>query len=368
MNAFDLHRHLEGSHPLEAIVVLAEQLQDRFRTSHLASREAASQACVFHPEALGAGHTDAMIQRMFAEKMATVRDVYVDADSIAWLTRVTCEACAKEAPGGFELRFSLWSMVRAVETHRTPPRRLEDMSEAETLASAEPILRALIAGARQSGTNARLRFGLSRNMGPWANYERVAKLCCAPEFRGDLCGLDLLGFAPNQYPETYSVEMRSLVDQLRADLPDLVIHAGEILNGYPTECPRISIGWALDWQPRALGHGVWAASDPRLLERIAKTGTVLEVCPMSNQLLNPHGMRTLHALAKAHPLLALRQAGVRCIISSDDPAIQGTSLADDRGLVQNLGLELEDFDTTARQRWDEIPKPSWTSSGSHLSG
>ena len=59
---------------------------------------------------------------------------------------------------------------------------------------------------------------------------------------------------------------------------------------------------------------------PDLLAEIAERGLVLDVCPTSN-------VRTgVRAALADHPLPALRAAGVRCTINTDDPAMFGTDL------------------------------------------
>ena len=62
-----------------------------------------------------------------------------------------------------------------------------------------------------------------------------------------------------------------------------------------------------------IGHGVRAIEDPGLVRELAERGTVLEVCPTSNVVLG------LYPSYAAHPLPALRAAGVPVTLGSDDP-------------------------------------------------
>ncbi|WP_159945966.1 adenosine deaminase [Rhizobium sp. 18065] len=95
----------------------------------------------------------------------------------------------------------------------------------------------------------------------------------------------------------------------------LTIHAGEV-------CGAFSVTDALDLvKPQRIGHGVRAVEDPELLQRLADTGVVLEVCPGSNIALN------VYPDFESHPLRRLRDAGVRVCINSDDPPFFRTSLA-----------------------------------------
>ena len=104
-------------------------------------------------------------------------------------------------------------------------------------------------------------------------------------------------------------------------------HAGEAAG-------PASVRGALD----ALGadrirHGIRAVEDPALVAELAARGTVLDVTPVSN-------LRTrVVAALDDHPLRALRAAGVRCSISTDDPALFGTDLTLDYAMAVHLGAE-----------------------------
>jgi adenosine deaminase len=94
----------------------------------------------------------------------------------------------------------------------------------------------------------------------------------------------------------------------------LTTHAGEW--GGPE-----SIRQALDdLRVSRIGHGVQAAEDPRLMERLAEAGTVLEVCPGSNLALNVYPKMT------AHPIEKLREFGVPVTVSTDDPPFFHTTM------------------------------------------
>jgi adenosine deaminase len=105
-----------------------------------------------------------------------------------------------------------------------------------------------------------------------------------------------------------------------------VPHAGELAG------PASVIG-ALD----ALGadrirHGIRSVEDPGLVAELAGRGTVLDVCPLSN--LRTGVVRSL----EEHPLPQLVAAGVRCSISTDDPAMFDTDLSRDYEAAGSLGV------------------------------
>ncbi|MDH5558795.1 MAG: adenosine deaminase, partial [Alphaproteobacteria bacterium] len=92
------------------------------------------------------------------------------------------------------------------------------------------------------------------------------------------------------------------------------VHAGEV-------CGPESIYDALDELPvTRLGHGVRAIEDPKLVERIAREGIVLELCPHSNIATG------VYADMAAHPFPALLAAGCRVTLNSDDPPFFATSI------------------------------------------
>jgi adenosine deaminase len=70
-----------------------------------------------------------------------------------------------------------------------------------------------------------------------------------------------------------------------------------------------------------LGHGVRAAEDPALLERIVSAGVALEVCPVSNVALGVYSDLT------SVPLPTLLEAGATVALGADDPLLFGSRLA-----------------------------------------
>jgi adenosine deaminase len=86
-----------------------------------------------------------------------------------------------------------------------------------------------------------------------------------------------------------------------------------------------------------VGHGVRAIEDPALVELIVERGIVLEVCPTSNVLL-----RVVDAIEE-HPLPALRAAGVRVCLNTDDPGWFATDLLTELSIAsEHLGVARAD--------------------------
>ncbi|MFE0581125.1 MULTISPECIES: adenosine deaminase [unclassified Streptomyces] len=70
-----------------------------------------------------------------------------------------------------------------------------------------------------------------------------------------------------------------------------------------------------------IGHGVRAAEDPRLLQRLADRQITCEVCPASNVALG------VYERPEDVPLRTLFEAGVPMALGADDPLLFGSRLA-----------------------------------------
>jgi aminodeoxyfutalosine deaminase len=84
-------------------------------------------------------------------------------------------------------------------------------------------------------------------------------------------------------------------------------------------------------------HGIRAVDDPGMVRELADRGIVLDVCPISN-------LRTgaVKSLAE-HPLPQLVSAGVRCSLSTDDPAMFDTDLGREYEAAESMGLSPQRF-------------------------
>ena len=86
-----------------------------------------------------------------------------------------------------------------------------------------------------------------------------------------------------------------------------------------------------------IGHGVQAIDDPALVKELVARGTVLEVCPGSNVALG------VSQTLATHPIRALRYAGVKVAVLTDD---------------------LPFFSTTLRQEYQTLAEAyDWTADG-----
>jgi adenosine deaminase len=85
-----------------------------------------------------------------------------------------------------------------------------------------------------------------------------------------------------------------------------------------------------------MSHGVRAIEEPALVAELAERGIVLEVCPSSNVATG------VFPTYEDHPLGALREAGVRVTLGSDDPPYFGCSIGSEYAVAREChGFEEE---------------------------
>src|SRR6266540_2394952 len=130
----------------------------------------------------------------------------------------------------------------------------------------------------------------------------------------------------------------------------------DIVRGFPMEDAEQTVRYSAKYRERGIvgvGLGGLEAEYPPepyervfalareeglgLLREIADRRVVLDVCPISN--LRTRAVGSL----EEHPLPQLVAAGVRCSISTDDPAMFGTDLSSDCEAAVSLGLDPRDF-------------------------
>ncbi|GAB7356107.1 hypothetical protein MBLNU459_g6710t1 [Dothideomycetes sp. NU459] len=114
-------------------------------------------------------------------------------------------------------------------------------------------------------------------------------------------------------------------------------HAGE-------EGPAAFIQTSLDvLRVERIDHGIRLAEDEALLQRVAKDGTMLSVCPLSNVLL-----RCVTSV-KEVPIRKFLDSGVKFSINSDDPAYFGGYVLDNYCAVQEAHqLSVSEWATICR--------------------
>jgi adenosine deaminase len=87
-----------------------------------------------------------------------------------------------------------------------------------------------------------------------------------------------------------------------------------------------------------IGHGVRAIEDDALIDEIVEKDVVLEVCPGSNIALG------VYAALSDHPIVKLRERGVKVTVSTDDPPFFHTTMRKEfADLSEAFGWDAADF-------------------------
>ncbi len=161
---------------------------------------------------------------------------------------------------------------------------------------------------RETGIEMRGIITPVRHFGPDRARRTAA---CAQETAGDfITGFGMGGDENAGKPADFAYAF----DMAREAGLRLTTHAGEFAG---PESVRASLR---DLRVERIGHGVRAIEDPALVAELADEGITLEVCPGSNIALG------LYSDWADHPINALRKAGVRVTVSTDDPPFFRTSL------------------------------------------
>lgn len=179
---------------------------------------------------------------------------------------------------------------------------------------------------RTAGITLKATVTIIRNFGPEAAKEVAA---CAQDtagafVRGFGLAADENAFHPKDF--AYAFDMAGEAGLRRT------AHAGEWAG------PRSVRDVLEHLKVERIGHGVRAIEDAALVQYLAASGTVLEVCPGSNVALG------VFPNWAAHPIAKLRDAGVRVTVSTDDPPFFHTSMTKEyEELARAFDWGLEDF-------------------------
>ncbi len=144
-----------------------------------------------------------------------------------------------------------------------------------------------------------------------------------------IIGIDIAG-PPN--PEFSYRAHANLVERAREAGLGVTIHTGE--EG------RIEDMWEVvdALRPERIGHGILCAYDERLMERVARDGIVLEICPTSN--LRTKAVRDMAELRFI--LDTLRAHGIQFTINTDGPEMLLTNVVREYELLLSEGIFTED--------------------------
>jgi len=296
----ELHLHLDGSVRPATVIELAREQGIRLPSSHAAQLRT---YLVAPPDC------ESLVEyiQYFGIPVAVMQ-------SAAALERVTYELCEDLAAEN----------VRYAEIRYGP------LLHGRRGLAAPEVIRATLAGW-EAGRRA---FGLEggiivcalRDMEPDANAE-LARAAAAFAGQG-VIGFDLAGDEA-QFPAELH---RDAFAAARAGGLNITVHAGEAAGPESVEA-------ALALGALRIGHGVRARQDPALMQRAAREGVQMDLCPTSNV-----GTKAVERLAD-HPLPEFVAAGVKVTISTDSRTVADTTLA------QEYALSADTFGLSAEALW-----------------
>jgi adenosine deaminase len=160
--------------------------------------------------------------------------------------------------------------------------------------------------------------------------ERQFEACLRSAHEG-LAGLDFMvaPYDTEADPALWAIAYRWAARAADAGL-GITVHAGEF--------SAANLRAALDVPGlRRLGHAVYAASDPRLLDRLARSGVAVECCLSSNVVLGAVPSY------EAHPIWQFMAAGVPVTLNTDDPVRIWTTIGREYAIAAALGFSPRDL-------------------------
>jgi adenosine deaminase len=150
-------------------------------------------------------------------------------------------------------------------------------------------------------------------------------------------GIDIAGPRPGGGRYDYR-QIAPMVEEARSAGLGVTIHVGEE-GGDIVDALR----------PDRIGHGILAAGDGALMDELAATGIVLEICPTSNLLTKALAGED----ALRDTLRRFVEHGVGFTIATDGPEMMRTHLRDELELLRRIGALDDDELSEANRRGHE---------------
>ena len=178
-------------------------------------------------------------------------------------------------------------------------------------------------------------FDAVRQFGAEAALQVVeaAKRCNSPRIVAFGIGADEMSLATSEFRAVYKKAGEYGLHRL--------MHAGEI--GGPEKIREAIELLGVE----RIGHGISAIHDPALMDLLTQRRIPLEVCPASNLRTGALALQRRNQSANLtdHPLPELLRHGVPITLSTDDPAMFHTSLADEYQHAHAMGLAEKELAT-----------------------
>ncbi len=171
---------------------------------------------------------------------------------------------------------------------------------------------------RVDGVEVWLIADLVRDLGPESGARTLAEADEAREF--GIVGIGIGGSEHRFPPEPYA----ALYEDARRRGFKTGAHAGEAAGADSVR--RVVEALRVD----RIGHGTRAEEDPALVTLLAERGVPLEVCPLSNVATG------VVADIAAHPVRRYHDAGIPVTINTDDPGMFHNTLAEEYALLHEV--------------------------------
>ncbi len=191
---------------------------------------------------------------------------------------------------------------------------------------------------------------MDRGFSPELNAAIIDK---AVRFAGrGIVGVDIGGPRPGGPGARYDyAALAPLVAKARDAGLAVTFHAGEEGVNAPDPTPFVAeLAEVVDLGVDRIGHGIIAAFDTGVAQRIADKGIVLEVCPTSN--VKTRAVRDEQQMAEI--VFSLRDAGIEVVIATDGPEMIGTRLRAEYAMLVRLGAITRDDARAMNARAHEV--------------
>lgn len=301
MPKIEIHRHLEGSYPIESLFNMA--LRNKLDVPQ--TLPAFKEAFQFPKD-----HESDFL--LFLSKFK--KFWYKSMEDVASIAYDSVLSFAEDRLHYIELRFN--------PLHFTELTGFDPREVTKTIVNSGDVAAAEI--------NLDIRYLLTFNRGVQTAAEMIETYNLLHDVDlSRVVGIDLAGDETNYPPEMF-VDFFDVV--AREGKFSIDIHAGEVSDSKNM--------WVSIDQLHAdrIGHGVASIDDPDIQNVLKERNIFLGQCITSNF------QTAAWKDEKTHPMKALTEAGVPINISSDDPTIQDSILTDDyEKTVKNFNWTVEDL-------------------------
>jgi adenosine deaminase len=301
MPKIEVHRHLEGTYPIESLFKMAMKNKLDVPKELDAFKKAFQFPKDHEPDFL-----------LFLSKFK--KFWYKSLDDVAGISYDSVKSFAEDGLHYIELRFN--------------PLHFTELTGLDPKDVTKTIIDSSCDAASEIDLDIRFLLTFNRSVQTASEmvqtYKELQDVDLSKVVGIDLAG-DEINYPPEMFPEFFDVVKKD--GRFGID-----IHAGEV-----TDSKNM---WVSIDQLHAdrIGHGVAAHADPALQKVLIEKKIFLAQCITSNYQTGAWKDET------SHPMKGLAEAGVPITIASDDPTIQDSLLVDDyEKAVANFGWTVDDL-------------------------